>query len=150
VSENHSLAASSVATAPPAFSSAPSAPSAYTSSIHHTHHHQIPRESDVETKRLNIDYGDEGSADWDKDREVLILSGRRNKNDKNWENWERIREQKLEKMKGICFESYRQSKRDKLLQAKPRPKQLDPTWYTDNIYSNRSDDMDEDYVPDCC
>ncbi|KAH8290485.1 hypothetical protein KR054_003539 [Drosophila jambulina] len=114
------------------------------------HHHQVPRESDTETKRLNIDYGDEsGSADWDKDREVLILSGRRNKNDKNWENWERIREQKLEKMKGICFESYRQSKRDKLLQAKPRPKQLDPTWYTDNIYSNRSDDMDEDYVPDC-
>ncbi|XP_030381869.1 uncharacterized protein LOC115629500 [Scaptodrosophila lebanonensis] len=52
-------------------------------------------------------------------------------------------------MKNICFESYRQSKRDKLLQAKPKPKQLDPTWYTDNIYSNRSDDLEEDYVPDC-
>lgn len=137
VSENHNVAASSVAPAPP------------TTAFNTTTHHQIPRESDIETKRLNIDYGDEGSADWDKDREVLILSGRRNKNDKNWENWERIREQKLEKMKGICFESYRQSKRDKLLQAKPRPKQLDSTWYTDNIYSNRSDDMDEDYVPDC-
>lgn len=138
VTDNQSQATSSAAPAP-------SAPPASTSA---QHHHQIPRESDVETKRLNIDYGDEGTADWDKDREVLILSGRRNKNDKNWENWERIREQKLEKMKGICFESYRQSKRDKLMQAKPRPKQLDPTWYTDNIYSNRSDDMDEDYVPD--
>ncbi|KAI8039751.1 hypothetical protein M5D96_007173 [Drosophila gunungcola] len=144
---NNSLAASSVAP-----QSTSTSASAFTTSQHHHHHHhhQVPRESSIETKRLNIDYGDEGSgADWDKDREVLILSGRRNKNDKNWENWERIREQKLEKMKGICFESYRQSKRDKLLQAKPRPKQLDPTWYTDNIYSNRSDDMDEDYVPDC-
>ncbi|TDG51776.1 hypothetical protein AWZ03_001836 [Drosophila navojoa] len=102
-----------------------------------------------ETKRLNIEYSDaDGGLIWDKDKDVLILSGR-NKNDKNWENWERIREQKLEKMKNICFESYRQSKRDKLLLAKPKPKQLDPTWYTDNIYSNRSDDLDEDYVPDC-
>ncbi|BFG03292.1 uncharacterized protein DMAD_02587 [Drosophila madeirensis] len=134
VNDNSSLAGSSVAPAPP----------------HTTHsNHQIPREAEAETKRLNIDYGDESSADWEKDKDVVILSGRRNKNDKNWENWERIREHKLEKMKNICFESYRQSKRDKLLQAKPRPKQLDTTWYTDNIYSNRSDDMDEDYVPEC-
>lgn len=33
--------------------------------------------------------------------------------------------------------------------AKPRPRQLDPTWYTDNIYSNRSEDLDDEYVPDC-
>ncbi|KAL5288903.1 STAC3.2 family protein [Megaselia abdita] len=73
------------------------------------------------------------------------------KNDKNWENWERIREQKLEKMKSICFDSYRQSKRDKYFQSKPKPKCLDPSWYTDNIYSNRSMDEDdvEDYVPEC-
>lgn len=110
------------------------------------HSHSSPSR---ETKHLNIEYSDgDGGLVWDKDRDVLILSGR-NKNDKNWENWERIREQKLEKMKNICFESYRQSKRDKLLLAKPRPKQLDSTWYTDNIYSNRSDDLDEDYVPDC-
>ncbi|EDW85683.1 uncharacterized protein Dwil_GK23023 [Drosophila willistoni] len=133
VTDNNNLASSSVAPAP----------------IPMTRTHQIPREADAETKRLNIDYGDDGSADWSKDKDILILSGRRNKNDKNWENWERIREQKLEKMKNICFESYRQSKRDKLLMAKPRPKQLDPTWYTDNIYSNRSDDLEEDYVPDC-
>ncbi|XP_033253611.1 uncharacterized protein LOC117192989, partial [Drosophila miranda] len=134
VNDNSSLAGSSIAPAP----------------SHTTYsNHQIPREAEAETKRLNIDYGDESIADWEKGKDVLILSGRRNKNDKNWENWERIREQKLEKMKNICFESYRQSKRDKLQQAKPRPKQLDSTWYTDNIYSNRSDDMDENYVPDC-
>lgn len=118
----------------------------------HTHTHsqsQTQTSPSRETKRLNIEYSDaDAGFTWDKDRDVLILSGR-NKNDKNWENWERIREQKLEKMKNICFESYRQSKRDKLLLAKPKPKQLDSTWYTDNIYSNRSDDLDEDYVPDC-
>lgn len=55
----------------------------------------------------------------------------------------------MERMKSICFESYRQSKKDKSQLAKPRPKQLDSTWYTDNIYSNRSEDLEEDYVPDC-
>ncbi|ALC41386.1 CG43729 [Drosophila busckii] len=136
VTDNNNLAS---APPPP---SAPSAPPLHTST--HTQSHSPSHE----TKRLNIEYSDNDSGlIWDTDKDILILSGR-NKNDKNWENWERIREQKLEKMKNICFESYRQSKRDKSL-VKPKPKQLDSTWYTDNIYSNRSDDYDEDYVPDC-
>lgn len=135
VSDNNNLASSS------SFPPGPTTPTAPP---------PAPASPSHETKRLNIEYSvtDDGGFTWDKDKDVLILSGR-NKNDKNWENWERIREQKLEKMKNICFESYRQSKRDKLLLSKPRPKQLDSTWYTDNIYSNRSDDLDEDYVPDC-
>ncbi|XP_036332432.1 SH3 and cysteine-rich domain-containing protein 3-like [Rhagoletis pomonella] len=99
-------------------------------------------------KNINIDYhgdyGEPSSSEYYGGFDAAT-SGR-SKNDKNWENWERIREQKLEKMKNICFESYRQSKRDRMQQAKPKPKQLDPSWYTDNIYSNRSEDLEEDYV----
>ncbi|XP_037941965.1 uncharacterized protein LOC119674881, partial [Teleopsis dalmanni] len=108
-----------------------------------TNYNNLSKEkSSDDIKNINIDY----NADYSLSNGLAY--GGRNKNDKNWENWERIREQKLEKMKNICFESYRQSKRDRMQQAKPKPKQLDPTWYTDNIYSNHSEDLD-DYVPDC-
>ncbi|KAL7737367.1 hypothetical protein ACLKA6_012978 [Drosophila palustris] len=148
VVDNNNLASSSSPSAPPMAPTSASASASTSASTSASMHHSQASPGH-ETKRLNIEYGDgDGGLIWDKDKDVLILSGR-NKNDKNWENWERIREQKLEKMKNICFESYRQSKRDKLLLAKPRIKQLDSTWYTDNIYSNRSDDLDEDYVPDC-
>lgn len=103
-------------------------------------------------KNINIDYNDDYSGGAEEEYYGgfdAATASSRSKNDKNWENWERIREQKLERMKNICFESYRQSKRDRMQQAKPKPKQLDPTWYTDNIYSNRSEDLEEDYVPEC-
>uniref|UniRef100_A0A0K8TWU3 Uncharacterized protein n=1 Tax=Bactrocera latifrons TaxID=174628 RepID=A0A0K8TWU3_BACLA len=103
-------------------------------------------------KNINIDYNDDYTGGAEEEYYGgfdAATASSRSKNDKNWENWERIREQKLERMKNICFESYRRSKRDRMQQAKPKPKQLDPTWYTDNIYSNRSEDLEEDYVPDC-
>lgn len=100
-----------------------------------------------EPKNTNVDYN--GDYDLTKTLTFCLDGSGRSKNDKNWENWERIREQKLERMKNICFESYRQSKRDKMYLSKPKPRQLDPTWYTDNIYSNRSEDLDDEYIPDC-
>lgn len=100
-----------------------------------------------EVKNTNVDYN--GDYDMTKTLTFCLDGSGRSKNDKNWENWERIREQKLERMKSICFESYRQSKRDKMLLTKPKPRQLDPNWYTDNIYSNRSEDLDDGYIPEC-
>lgn len=101
----------------------------------------------IEPKNTNVDYN--GDYDLMKTLTFSLDGSGRSKNDKNWENWERIREQKLERMKNICFESYRQSKKDKMFPPKPKPRQLDPTWYTDNIYSNKSEDLDDDYIPDC-
>uniref|UniRef100_A0A1A9ZDZ3 SH3 domain-containing protein n=1 Tax=Glossina pallidipes TaxID=7398 RepID=A0A1A9ZDZ3_GLOPL len=111
----------------------------------HTSYNNLPRER--EPKNVNVDYN--GDYDLYKTQSFALDGNGRSKNDKNWENWERIREQKLERMKHICFESYRQSKRDKMQQWKPKPRQLDPSWYTDNIYSNHSEDLEDDYIPDC-
>lgn len=106
------------------------------------------KNTNLQQQQQQYGYNFNGGGDYNLNNGLQYNNGR-SKNDKNWENWERIREQKLEKMKTICFESYRQSKRERMLQAKPKPKQLDSTWYTDNIYSNRSEDLEEDYVPDC-
>ncbi|XP_046810174.1 uncharacterized protein LOC111683171, partial [Lucilia cuprina] len=112
-----------------------------------TNYNNFTGKDKIEPKNTNVDYN--GDYDLTKTLTFSLDGSGRSKNDKNWENWERIREQKLERMKNICFESYRQSKKDRMYPPKPIPRQLDPTWYTDNIYSNKSEDLDDDYVPDC-
>lgn len=80
---------------------------------------------------------------------------------KNWEKWERFRESKMEKMRmhkknierrmqNECRNdwSYWSQRRDSLKRY-PKQESLDPSWYTDNIYSNHSLDLDgNDVMPD--
>lgn len=79
----------------------------------------------------------------------------RNRYNKNWDNWEHFRESKLEKMRAHKANVERRmrgdndgsrmywSQRTDKLKRYSRHETLDPSWYTDNIYSNQSIDMDE-------
>lgn len=74
---------------------------------------------------------------------------------RNWEKWERYRDGKLEKMRvhksnierrmqneKVEDWSYWSQRRDSLKRY-PKHESLNPTWYTDNIYSNQSLDLDD-------
>lgn len=97
----------------------------------------------------NINVYKNGSYNNVKSKNGITYDYGKLKNGKNWENWERIRQQKLERMKNICFESYRQLKNNAFKDFKSKPKQLNSTWYTDNIYSNPSEDLEYDFIPEC-
>ncbi|XP_055687905.1 uncharacterized protein LOC129792639 [Lutzomyia longipalpis] len=73
------------------------------------------------------------------------------------EKWERFRESKLEAMRQHKYNVERRmrydcntdkrywSQRHDKLKRYPKQEALDPSWYTDNIYSNQSVDEEEDF-----
>lgn len=80
---------------------------------------------------------------------------------KNWDKWERFQEVRLEKMKAHKYNIERRQQnenmdnwtywwhhRNKCGKDCQEKKTLDPSWYTDNIYSNQSLDLDKEYLPD--
>lgn len=80
----------------------------------------------------------------------------RNRYNKNGDKWEHFRESKLEKMRAHKANIERRmragdnldnrmywSQRSDKLKRYSRHESLDPSWYTDNIYSNHSIDLEE-------
>ncbi|XP_037902768.1 uncharacterized protein LOC119646397 [Hermetia illucens] len=61
--------------------------------------------------------------------------------------WERLRENQLKRMKNICVGYCREFGRSKKLACK-QSFSLNPNWYTENIYGNKSIDLDSDYQSD--
>lgn len=80
--------------------------------------------------------------------------------DKNWEKWEKFREIKMEKMRAhkknieqrMKLEDYGDkgywTQRNDKLKRYARQETLDSTWYTDNIYSNQSIDLEQEVDDD--
>lgn len=81
----------------------------------------------------------------------------RNRYNKNADKWEHLRESKLERMRAHKANVERRmrtsdnldsrmywSQRNDKLKRYTRNESLDPSWYTDNIYSNQSIDLEEE------
>lgn len=81
----------------------------------------------------------------------------RNRYNKNTDKWDHLRESKLERMRAHKANVERRmrtsdnldsrmywSQRNDKLKRYTRNESLDPSWYTDNIYSNYSIDLDEE------